>query len=383
MKALVIGAGKMGIPIAYALNKLGFEVTQVDLFESHLNEAADKYRKLGCQIDLRLQSDIFLYRTVDFDVCVSAANYAANYTWAEWCKERKVPYCDLGGNNDISRSIQTLSQKLNPEVPVFTDLGLAPGLLNILGESIYNELLAKGSRSVKEIKLKCGGLPFFRYYFLPLEYSVVFSVLGLKNEYSGKCQMLRNGSIVEEDALSGCEAIVAKSGDYEAFHTSGGLSTTLEVMQARGVQELDYKTIRYPGHCKQIQNMMNSMDERTFIESIKKKCPPTNQDWVLIQVHASSVDPVQRSIGKEIEIHYNDDWTAMQQGTAFPAAAVAAMMADKRWKQPVLGYHDIPFEEFSQKLIEIGFVGQTRVTESEKLTKWQKIKKFLMEKVQK
>ncbi len=292
MRALIIGAGQMGVPIAYAMNKLGFDVTQIDLFLDNLKKAALKFQSINCkQIDLQLDKD---FSSVDFDVCISAAPYSANFAWAEWCKQHKVPYCDLGGNKEVSASIRQLSAQVNFEIPVFTDLGLAPGFTNILGERVYKE----HGKGVEKIGLRCGGLPAYPHMFSPLQYAVVFSIQGLNNEYSGTCRVLRGGKIEEEKALDGWERLIAESCEYEAFNTSGGLSTSLETMHGRNVQELDYKTIRYSGHCEQVRIMQGSMDSYTFIETIKKYCPPTDKDWVLIQAWAQSE---KKLIKKEVE----------------------------------------------------------------------------------
>lgn len=370
MKALVIGAGKMGMPIAYAFNKLGFHVTQVDLFQDLLQTAAAKYKSLGMAsaIDLCLQSEIFIQASPDFDICLSAAPFHVNPTWAQWCKDRRIPYCDLGGNAAVSQSIHSIFET---EGSVFTDLGLAPGFVNILGEQAYREQHDKGA-IVKKIKLRCGGLPVFPHQFPPLYYSSVFSVKGLRNEYSGKCQVIRRGRIVEEDALGGLETVSALSGNYEAFATSGGLSTSLESMHSRKIQELDYKTIRFPGHCNQIKLMLESMDEESFIKTIGQLCPPTEEDWVLIQVITVSNEIINK---KEIEIKHDSTWTAMQQATAFPAVAVAAILSDRRWIKPIIKYSDVPFDEFQKNLQKIGFVYNEHVTEDMSFT--QKVRHFV------
>src|SRR3712207_3206358 len=45
-------------------------------------------------------------------------------------------------------------------------------------------------------------------------------------------------------------------GRMEAFQTSGGTSTLPETFLGR-VRELDYKTIRYPGHCERFKLLLD------------------------------------------------------------------------------------------------------------------------------
>jgi lysine 6-dehydrogenase len=80
-----------------------------------------------------------------------------------------------------------------------------------------------------------------------------FSIDGLINEYNEDCTVLRDGKIFSVPSLSDNESIEFPRpfGTMEAFNTSGGISTLPQSYLGR-VQHLDYKTIRYPGHCDAI-----------------------------------------------------------------------------------------------------------------------------------
>ena len=45
---------------------------------------------------------------------------------------------------------------------------------------------------------------------------------------------------------------------YEAFNTSGGLGTLCETLEGQ-VRSLNYKTIRYPGHCDLMRVLLNDL----------------------------------------------------------------------------------------------------------------------------
>jgi saccharopine dehydrogenase-like NADP-dependent oxidoreductase len=49
--------------------------------------------------------------------------------------------------------------------------------------------------------------------------------------------------------LDGLEALSLDGITYEAFNTSGGLGSLCESLHGR-VEALNYKTVRYPGHCE-------------------------------------------------------------------------------------------------------------------------------------
>jgi len=69
------------------------------------------------------------------------------------------------------------------------------------------------------------------------------------NEYLNDCDVIRGGKEQSVPAMSGLETVVIGGIKLEAFLTSGGLGTMCETFAGR-VQRLDYKTLRYPGHCE-------------------------------------------------------------------------------------------------------------------------------------
>ena len=92
-------------------------------------------------------------------------------------------YCDLGGRVDVSQNINEAAKNHGPaNVPVFTDLGLAPGWVNILAEVGCRQL----HRQATTVRMMVGGLPDSKVNH-PLDYVVTWSVYGLINEYKDDC----------------------------------------------------------------------------------------------------------------------------------------------------------------------------------------------------
>ena len=73
-----------------------------------------------------------------------------------------------------------------------------------------------------------------------------------------RARVIRNGAITMVDSMTEVEELEfpAPFGKMEAFQTSGGTSTLPETFLGR-VRELDYKTIRYPGHCAKFKTMID------------------------------------------------------------------------------------------------------------------------------
>ena len=87
--------------------------------------------------------------------------------------------------------------------------------------------------------------------------------------------------------LEGLEHFSLDGVTYEAFSTSGGAGTLCETLEGR-VRNLNYKTVRYPGHRDMIQMLANDLKlcehRETFKELIEYGIPETDQDVVVIFV---------------------------------------------------------------------------------------------------
>ena len=79
---------------------------------------------------------------------------------------------------------------------------------------------------------------------------------------------------------------------YEAFNTSGGLGTLCETLAGR-VRNLNYRTIRYPGHAAIMKALLNDLrlrDRRPLLKDILENAVPiTLQDVVIVFVTVSGL----------------------------------------------------------------------------------------------
>ncbi|HWW77520.1 MAG TPA: saccharopine dehydrogenase C-terminal domain-containing protein, partial [Pyrinomonadaceae bacterium] len=200
-----------------------------------------------------------------------------------------------------------------------------------------------------ELHIRVGGLPLDPRP--PLDYQIVFSVEGLINEYVERARVIRDGALLEVESMTELEALDFPEpfGRMEAFQTSGGTSTLPETFAGR-VRELDYKTIRYPGHCERFRLLIDLgltqsdaveveghavKPRRLLGELLYRSLPADGPDAVLIRLEfvgqfAGSADSGSRSRLRYDIIDRFDTRTglsAMQRTTAFPASIIAQMMA--------------------------------------------------------
>jgi saccharopine dehydrogenase-like NADP-dependent oxidoreductase len=138
------------------------------------------------------------------------------------------------------------------------------------------------------VKLRVGALP--QYPSNALNYNLTWSTDGVINEYCEPCEAIVDGVRHEVAPLEGLEEFSLDGVTYEAFNTSGGLGTLCESLGGK-VRNLDYRTIRYPGHAAIMRALLNDLrlrDRRDVLKDILENAvPSTLQDVVIIFVTVS------------------------------------------------------------------------------------------------
>ena len=138
---------------------------------------------------------------------------------------------------------------------------------------------------VKRVELRTGALPQQTHH--PLGYALTWSTDGLINQYCNPCVGLSQGRIALRNPLDECESLDIDGALYEAFNTSGGLGSLAEIYENK-VQTLNYKTIRYPGHCEKMRFLLHDLklcEKRDLAKAILEGALiQTKQDVVVICV---------------------------------------------------------------------------------------------------
>ena len=252
MRMLVLGAGLQGSACTYDLlqNPDVSQVRLADVHLDHLPEFLKRYsgpRLIPTVLDVR-DRDALLAVMRESDAVMSAIPYYFNLALAECAVEAGVHFCDLGGNTEIVFQQKELAPRaVECGITVVPDCGVAPGMVNILAEHGIRQL-----DSVRSVRIYVGGLP--QDPEPPLNYQVVYSLEGVLDYYTTLSWVLRDGRRTQVTALSEREPIEfpAPVGMLEAFHTAGGLSTMAFRYEGK-IPEMEYKTLRYPGHAQIVE----------------------------------------------------------------------------------------------------------------------------------
>ena len=352
MNYLLLGAGLQGTAIAWDLLRQVDDtrtLTVVDRDPAALTRLKGRLgedsRLVPLQIDVE-DGERLAPLMRDADAVISAVNYWFNDSLTALAIANGAHFLDLGGNNEVvARQFARDGEARQAGVTVVPDTGLAPGLAGVLGWH-----LAEGLDPCDAVRLRVGGLPTRPRP--PLNYQVVFSVQGLINEYIEDCLVIRDGEIRTVPGLSELERVVFPEpfGELEAFQTSGGTSTLPRSLLGR-VRSLDYKTIRYRGHCEQIRLLqelgLTSSDpieldgawvapRDLLAHRLEAVLPREGDDVVLLLAEAEGHLPADgqkptRAIRRSIRIiDHNDPDTglsAMMRMTGFPTAITARLLA--------------------------------------------------------
>jgi saccharopine dehydrogenase-like NADP-dependent oxidoreductase len=323
----IVGAGKIGSAIAHLLADSG-DYHLLVLDRSH--KQLEKINIPGVVTD---SLDVLDYEKlqgmlVNQDAVISALDYTLNVRVAHAALKEGVSYFDLTEDVESTNEVRNLADKI-PEAAnqiFMPQCGLAPGFISIVG---YD--LAQCFDELHSLHLRVGALP--EYPTNRLNYNLTWSTDGLINEYCNPCTVISDGELRVARPLEGVESLSLDGVPYEAFNTSGGLGTLCETL-ATHIDELNYKTIRYPGHRNLMKFLLYdlklSTDRGTLKFLLESSLPRTDDDVVITFCTAtgrSDDQLVQKTDVRKIYprmIRYKT-WSAIQITTAAGVCAVLDM----------------------------------------------------------
>ena len=292
------------------------------------------------QLDTRVPEQV-IRAMKDVSVAIGATSYTQNVGLTQAAITAGIHFCDLGGNMDVvDRQISLDALAKAAGVCILPNCGLAPGFASVVAAGG-----AKRFSALDEIHIRVGGLP--QHPQPPLNYQLVFSAEGLINEYLEPAEVIREGKQERVDSMRDLEELdfPAPFGKLEAFNTSGGTSTLTRMFDGK-VKALDYKTIRYRGHCEKFRLLIDlgfagaepivaGASIRTarefFEEMLRRRLPSNGPDVVLMRVTIRGMMENRRqTLAYEMIDHYDErlKMTSMMRTTAFPTSIIAQMLSN-------------------------------------------------------
>jgi saccharopine dehydrogenase-like NADP-dependent oxidoreductase len=345
---LVIGAGNIGAMAAELLARCGdYRVTLADRSAQALAGAPRLAALRTAVLDVADTEALATLLAGKFAV-LSAAPFQLTAQIARGAALAKVHYLDLTEDVASTRIVKALAE--GAQTVFAPQCGLAPGFITIVAHD-----LASRFDSLQDVRLRVGALP--RYPSNALNYNLTWSTDGVINEYCEPCEAIVGGQLRETPALEELEEFSLDGVTYEAFNTSGGVGTLCESLAGK-VRNLNYRTIRYPGHAVIMRALLNDLGLRHRREILKdileNALPTTLQDVVIVFVTVSGTKDghlVQETYANKIYAQplAGTMKSAIQITTAGAACAVLYLIAAGQLPdRGFLRQEDIPLELFLQ-----------------------------------
>ena len=282
MKSIaILGAGKIGGMIADLLAGCGdYQVTVIDRSAEQLDRLETHAPVDKRMLDIADAAALQAALVGQFAV-LSAAPFHLTVAIAEAAKAAGAHYLDLTEDVASTRRVKQLAD--GAATAFIPQCGLAPGFITIVAHD-----LARRFDELQDVRMRVGALP--RFPSNALNYNLTWSTDGVINEYCEPCEAIVNGQLRETAPLEECEEFALDGVAYEAFNTSGGLGTLCETLAGK-VRNLNYRTIRYPGHAAIMKALLNDLGLRhrrpVLKDILENALPTTLQDVVIVFVTVS------------------------------------------------------------------------------------------------
>ena len=285
-----------------------------------------------------------------FDLTIEVANIAS---------ECGIHYFDPTEDVATTHAVNLLAEKSKGTFA--PQCGLAPGFISIAANSLMD-----GFDDVEHVKMRVGALT--QNTSNPLHYAFTWSVDGVVNEYIHPCVVIEAGQQKLTPALGGLETIIVDNNTYEAFHTSGGVGSMVDTYAGK-VKNMDYKTLRYQGHCQKMTFFLQDLqlrDDPVLAKKILSKVIPyAEQDKVVVYV---SVQGYKN--GKLHEVNYTNTlfpvnyaghtYSAIQMTTAAGICAVVDMVVHEKRFTGLLKQEQISLVDFVNNRFGVYYASATK-----------------------
>lgn len=242
-KITVLGTGYVGSAIAKDLSA-NYKITAAD----RNPQALDSLRNIQniSVVAADLTDRVALQELIkDSDLVVSAVPGFIGFNVLNSVLESGKNVVDISFFPEDAFELDELAMEKG--LTAIVDCGVAPGLPNIIAGYHYHRM------TIESLEFQVGGLPFERS--LPYQYKAPFSPADVLEEYTRPARYVEKGKIVTKPALSEPELIYFDGiGTLEGFLTDG-LRSLIKTLHIPNMKE---KTLRYPGHIKNIQLLIDT-----------------------------------------------------------------------------------------------------------------------------
>jgi saccharopine dehydrogenase-like NADP-dependent oxidoreductase len=309
---------------AFLLSGSANQVGKVELIQMLKNELSHKLDKALASCDLILD-------------CLPG-EYAPRM--AELALKYDCHYANLTEYVEETKQIEKIAEKA--EKGFILQTGLAPGFINILARSLFEDFIAEfGVKEVDAISMKVGALsnpPIPPHY-----YGFTWNTAGVATEYIKDAVVIRDGKKDVRRSLTERGIVVIDGIAYEEALTSGGAADLPDALAGK-VRTLDYKTLRHRGHYEWVEKVLDEIQVDNESEKAKaldakmiETIPQVEDDFVLVYASVQGKDSKgdlqlkEKSYRIEPREFNGKRLKAIQSSTAGPLAQCAQMLLNGKY----------------------------------------------------
>lgn len=344
---LIMGAGKIGVTVATLLGssndyKIFLGDTKSPAILPKIKNNPIKFIATNINKPAEIKK---LIKEEKIKAVISCLPFNLTILVAKIAHECGIHYFDP--TEDVATT-NTVSKLAKGSKAVFApQCGLAPGFISIAANS-----LMQGLDEIDTVKMRVGALT--QSSSNSIKYAFTWSIDGVVNEYIHPCIVIRDGHIKEMPALGELETIVIDDKEFEAFHTSGGVGSLADTYLGK-VKHLDYKTMRFPGHCEKMLFLLNDLRLRENPDLVKeilaKVVPHVEEDKVVVYVAVSGqkngclVEKTYTNILYPTE-YYGHKFSAIQMTTAAGICTVVDLVLKEKKLKGLVKQEQISLDQF-------------------------------------
>ena len=271
-RVAVLGLGKVGLLAATLLHEAGFQVVGID---TRPPRAATPFPTRVADMS---SPAVVRGELGDAQAVLSCLPYHLNLGLAEVAHTLGLHYFDL--TEDVPTTKAIIEMSATSKGLMAPQCGLAPGFVGIVAASQIASF-----DKCRSVRLRVGALP--QHPTGLLGYAFNWSPEGVVNEYLNDCEVIEDGVRKTVSSMEWKETLIIDGRQLEAFTTSGGLGSMCETYHGV-VDNIDYKTIRYPGHMDLMNFFFHELlmrDRRELAgEILTHAKPPVDDDVVYVHV---------------------------------------------------------------------------------------------------
>ncbi|HEX7180869.1 MAG TPA: saccharopine dehydrogenase C-terminal domain-containing protein [Thermoanaerobaculia bacterium] len=206
---------------------------------------------------------------------------------ARLAREYGLHYANL--TEHVRETAEIMELAAGAEQGFLLQTGLAPGFVNVLACRLFNQFCRDHQvSSVDRIVMRVGALAPTAQP--PHYYDFTWSTIGVATEYVEPATVIRNFQRMERPSLTEVQPVLIDGVLYEEALTSGG-AADLPTSYLSKTRDLDYKTLRYPGHYAWAQALLDQAplgtDRIRYLHEKMRESVPFLDGDDLVVIYAS------------------------------------------------------------------------------------------------